>query len=135
MTTYNWANLYAQAVDLANGDRPGIELEGRIVERFNEDPIRVDQAIQRIGNAYQRGDIRSFWAVLDTDLSKPTQPRFNASATAKTKSPWHSTGRRDWEPELPPAPRQLPDFVSEFMQRNWPKPLEEDACETTTDTH
>ncbi len=122
MTEYHWPDLYERAVTIAKGDRPGIELEGRIVQRFEEDPQRVEQAIERIGNAYARGEIHSFWAVLDTDLAAPAGPRFTTTATAKTPSPWKITNENQ-DPDLPPGPRKLPDFVTEFMHKHWPKPL------------
>ncbi len=123
MTEYHWPDLYERAVHLAKGDRPGIELEGRIVERFEEDPERVERAIERVGSAYQRGDVKSFWAVLDTDLAAPAGPRFQTTATSKHPPTWHSTNARTPDPELPPAPRQLPANVTEFMHKHWPKPL------------
>ncbi len=125
MNDYHWPDLYQRAVALANGDRPGIELEGRIVQAFTEDPERVQHAIERIGSSYQRGDVRSFWPVLDTDLATPTQTTFTTTARAKQPSPWKITNEHE-DPELPPAPRQLPDFVSKFMAEHWPKPLDYD---------
>ncbi len=122
MTLYAWVDLYEQAVILAKGDRPGIELEGRIVARFEEDPERVQHAIHRIGAAYMRGEIHSFWAVLDTDLAAPAGPRFTTTATAKQPSSWKITNDHQ-EPDLPPGPRKLPEFVTEFMAKHWPKPL------------
>ncbi len=122
MTLYAWPDLYERAVTLAKGDRPGIELEGRIVEAFTEDPERVDRAIERIGASYQRGDVKSFWAVLDTDLAAPAGPRFQTTATAKQPTSWKTTAE-PWEPDLPPGPRVLPEIVTEFMTRHWPKPL------------
>ncbi len=124
MTEYAWADLYERAVTLAKGDRPGIELEGRVVQAFEQDPERVQHAIERIGAAYQRGDIHSFWAVLDTDLAAPAGPRFTTTATAKPKfDRWKTSDIHGWEPDLPPGPRVLPDFVQEFMLEHWPKPL------------
>ncbi len=113
MKLYEWTNLYEQAVTHAGGDRPGIELEGRI---------------ERIGNAYQRGDVKSFWAVLDSDLAAPAGPRFTTTATAKQPSPWKITNEHE-DPELPPGPRVLPDFVQAFMHEHWPKPTPYDGEE------
>ncbi len=129
MTEYHWPDLYERAVHLAKGDRPGIELEGRIVQAFTDDPERVDRAIERIGNSYARGDVHSFWAVLDTDLAAPAGPRYQTTATAKTpSSTWHTTAE-PWEPDLEPGPRVLPDFVQEFMAKHWPKPLEDETAQ------
>ncbi len=125
MTDYHWPDLYERAVQFANGDRPGIELEGRIVEHFEQDPVRVERAIERVGNDYQRGAVRSFWAVLDAAVSTPAEPRFTTTATAKQPNPWKNTNH-DWEPELPPAPRKLPAFVQAFVDEHWPKPLSYD---------
>lgn len=122
MTEYHWPDLYERATHLAKGDRPGIDLEGRIVERFAEDPERVERAIERIGASYARGDIRSFWSVLDTDLAAPAGPRFQTTATAKQPSSWIVTAE-PWEPDLPPGPRVLPDFVRAWKQHTWPQPL------------
>ncbi len=122
MKLYEWTNLYERAVALANGDRPGIELEGRIVERFEEDPERVERAIERIGASYQRGDVRGFWPVLDADLAAPSGPRFQTTATAKTPSPWKITNEFE-EPDLPEGPRELPAFVKDWRQERWPEPV------------
>ncbi len=118
---YQWPDLYERATVLANGDRPGIELEGRIVQAFTEDPERVEKAIERIGSAYQRGDVKSFWAVLDTDLAAPLEARFTTTATAKQPSPWKITNEYD-DPDLPPGPRVLPASVAAWKSERWPSP-------------
>lgn len=68
---YDWQHERDHAIGLFNGDTPSAELETTILHHFQQHPGRVHQLITAIGQRVHDGKIRSGWAVLHTELTRP----------------------------------------------------------------
>lgn len=69
MTTYVWSELRERVID-ACGNTPADEQERRIIDVFREHPAAVMQGVDHVLDGYQRGIVRSPWAVLASHVEK-----------------------------------------------------------------
>jgi len=65
----DWATTYEQAVTRF-GETPGRQLEAELVEVFQHSPQTVIAAIEKIGDAYAGGRVRSPWGALRAELAR-----------------------------------------------------------------
>lgn len=71
--TFDWHTEYARALSLFGGDTPGPHLEQELLDRFQEHPQAVTNAITKIGKAYANGKIHSPWGALKAEIPKQIQ--------------------------------------------------------------
>lgn len=72
MTTYQWPQLRAHAIEQYGGQTPGGQLEQDILDVFEQHPQTVANAIDRIATRFHAGSVQSPWAVLRADLQRTT---------------------------------------------------------------
>jgi len=70
-TEHRWSTIRDKAIE-AFADTPSAQLEATLIEHFTEDPTRVERLINRIIKAHANKPFDSPWAVIRSNLEKPT---------------------------------------------------------------
>ena len=71
--SYAWTESRLRAIELFS-DAPSAALEQRVLDVFLEHPSLVVEAIEHVGRRFERGQVRSPWAVLAKHVEEAVRP-------------------------------------------------------------
>lgn len=104
-----WENLCGKTITRFGGAQPGAELEAEIMAAWQQDPKRVEGAIERTAALFKAGTIHSGWGILRNELAKQGPER---RRKAKAINQW------DQDADLATAEVQLEQRATEFRDGN-----------------
>lgn len=83
VTEYVWSDTYTRAVHLFDGQTPGRDLEASLVEQFERQPEAVIAAVEKLGERFAAGRVRSPWPLVLRELDQVDRASIRADGKAE----------------------------------------------------